>query len=141
MTCVVGILAAVVLFGLAGLHAYWAMGGQWGTAVAIPRRDGASLFTPGPAATWLVAVLLFAAALVLLGRVGIWGHRLPRWPFVAGTWTLAAVFGARVVGDFQWFGLFKRTTDTPFAWWDTWLYVPLSLLLSAAALLLACSAP
>jgi hypothetical protein len=27
------------------------------------------------------------------------GTALPRWPFVAGTWTLVAVFFGRVVGD------------------------------------------
>lgn len=141
MTRVVGILAAAVLLGLAALHAYWAAGGQWGTDVTIPKRNGAPLFTPGPAGTSLIAVLLFAAALVLLGRVGIWGQSLPRWPFVAGTWTLVAVFAGRVVGDFQWFGLFKRMTETPFASWDTWLYVPLCSLLAVAALLVACSDP
>lgn len=141
MTRVVGILSAVVLFGLGGLHAYWAAGGRWATDVTIPKRDGTPLFTPDPASTLFIAVLLFIAAAVLLGRVGIWGQWLPRWPFVAGTWTLAVVFGARVVGDFQWFGLFKRRAQTPFARWDTWLYVPLCLLLAGAALLVACSEP
>jgi hypothetical protein len=141
MTRVVGILAAAVLLGLSALHAYWARGGEWGTDVTIPKRDGAPLFTPSPAGTLLVAVLLGAAALVLLGRVGIWGRWLPRWPFVAGTWTLVAVFGGRVVGDLRWFGLFKRMTGTPFAWWDTWLYVPLCALLGVAALLVACGEP
>ena len=111
--------------GLGLLHVCWATGGRWGTDVAIPKRDGAPLFTPSPASTLLIAVLLFAAAFVLLGRVGMWGLWLPRWPFVIGTWTLAVVFGARAVGDFRWFGLFKRRTEAPFAWWDTWLYVPL----------------
>ncbi|MCI0635444.1 MAG: DUF3995 domain-containing protein [Actinobacteria bacterium] len=141
MTHVVGILAAGVLLGLGVLHTYWAAGGQWGTDVTIPKRDGAPLFTPGPAGTLLVAVLLCAAALVLLGRVGVWGRWLPRWLFVAGTWTLVAVFGGRVVGDFQWFGLFKRVKGTPFAWWDTRLYVPLCALLAFAALLVARSEP
>ncbi len=141
MTRVVGILAAGVLFGLAALHAYWATGGDWGTNAAIPTRNGAPLFKPGPAGTVLVAVLLCAAALVLLGRLGIWGRSLPRWPFAAGAWTLVAVFGARVVGDFHWFGLFKRMTGTPFARWDTWLYVPLCALLALAALLVACGEP
>lgn len=141
MTRVVGILAAAVLLGLATLHIYWASGGQWATDATIPKRDGAPLFTPSPASTLLVAALLGTAALVLLGRVGVWGRWLPRWPFVVGTWTLIAVFGARVVGDLRWFGLFKRMTGTSFAWWDTWLYVPLCALLALASLLVACSEP
>ncbi len=137
MTCVVAILAAAVLLGLGALHAYWAGGGRWGTDVTIPKRGGQPLFVPGPAGALMVAVLLWAAGLVLLGRVGLWGQWLPRWPFVAGTWTLVIVFGGRVVGDLRWFGLFKRERGTPFAWWDTWLYVPLCGLLALAALLVA----
>ncbi len=141
MARVVGILAAAVLFGLGAFHVYWAAGGGWGTGASIPERDGAPLFAPGPAITLLVAALLGSAALVLLGRVGVWGDALPRWPFVAGAWTIAAVFGGRVVGDFKWFGIFKRVTGTPFACWDTWLYVPLCALLAMAALVVAYSDP
>jgi hypothetical protein len=138
---VVGTLAATVLVALGALHCYWAAGGGWATDVTIPKRDGAPLFTPGPFGTLLVAVLLYAAALVLLGRLGIWGRWLPRWVFVVGTWTLVVVFGGRVVGDLQWFGLFKRMTGTPFAWWDTWVYVPLCMLLAVAALFIAVREP
>ena len=138
---IVGMLAAAVLVGLGALHCYWAVGGRWATDVTIPKRGGEPLFTPGPAATLLVAGLLCAAALVLLGRLGIWGRSLPRWVFVAGTWTLVVVFGGRVVGDLQWFGLFKRMTGTPFAWWDTWVYVPLCALLAVGCLLVALSDP
>jgi Protein of unknown function (DUF3995) len=86
-----------------------------------------------------VAILLFSAGLVVSGRVGLWGTALPRWPFVAGTWTVVAVFFGRVVGDFRWFGLFKRMRATAFAWWDTWLFVPLCLLLALGCLVAALS--
>jgi len=133
----VAMLAAAVLFSLAALHVYWAGGGRWGSDVAIPKRGAQPLFAPGPAATLIVAALLLAAALVLLGRVGLWGSWIPHWIFVTGSWTLAVVFAARVVGDLRWVGLFKRVRGTPFAWWDTWLYVPLAGLLALAALLVA----
>lgn len=138
---VVGIVAAAVLLGLGALHVYWAGGGRWGTDATVPTRDGDRVFVPSSAATLIVAMLLFAASLVILGRLGLWGQWLPRWPFVAGAWTLVVVFGARVVGDLRWFGVFKRTTGTQFSWWDTWLYIPLSGLLAMAALLVASSGP
>jgi len=141
MARVVGIVAAAVLLGLGALHVYWAGGGRWGTDVTVPTRDGNRVFVPSSAATLIVAMLLCAAALVILGRLGLWGQWLPRWPFVAGAWTLVVVFGARVVGDLRWFGLFKRTTGTQFSWWDTWFYIPLSGLLAMAALLVASSGP
>jgi hypothetical protein len=139
MTRIAGMLAAAVMLGLAALHLYWAGGGRFGSAVAIPRRDGQPLFVPGPVATLTVAMLLGAGAMVLFGRLGMWGHWLPRWLFAAGAWTIVIVFAARVVGDFRWFGLFKRMTGTPFAWWDNRLYVPLCALLALAALFVASS--
>jgi hypothetical protein len=141
MTLVVGILAAAVLLALGALHVYWACRGRWGSDITVPSQHGRPSFNPGIASTLTVAALLWGAALVLLGRIGLWGDWLPRWPFAAGTWMLVLVFGGRVVGDFRWFGLFKRTTGTRFAWWDSWLYVPLCALLSMAALFVAATAP
>ena len=137
MMHLVGILTTAVLFALSLLHVYWAVGGGWGTEVTIPRQDGKPLFEPPPAGTLLVAVLLLSAGLVLLARLGLWGRTLPRWPFVAGTWTLVVVFAARVVGDFKWFGVFKQMSGTAFAWWDTWLYVPVCFLLAVGCLIVA----
>ena len=133
----IGLSTAGVLFVLSLLHVYWAAGGGWGTGVTIPTRDGRPLFEPPPAGTLLVAFLLLSAGLVVLGRLGIWGKVLPRWPFVVGIWTLVAVFAGRVVGDFRWFGVFKRMNGSTFAWWDTWLYVPLCFLLALGCLLVA----
>jgi hypothetical protein len=133
MIHLVGMLASATLVALGTLHCYWAAGGRWATDVTIPKRGGAPLFTPGPAATLLVALMLYAAALVLLGRLGLWGRGLPCWLFVVGTWALVVVFSGRVVGDFRWFGIFKRVTGTPFAWWDTWVYVPLCAFLALVA--------
>ena len=107
--------------------------------MTIPKQDGKPLFQPPPAGTLLVALFLLSAGLVVLGRLGLWGIALPRWPFVAGTWTLVAVFLGRVVGDFTWFGVFKRMRGTAFAWWDTRLFVPLCLLLALGCLVVALS--
>ena len=136
----IGASTATILVALGLLHVYWAAGGGWGSDVAIPRQDGKPLFEPSTAATVVVAMLLFSAALVVLGRMGLWGAALPRWPFLAGAWVLVAVFVGRVVGDFRWFGVFKRVTGTPFAAWDTWLYVPLCLLLALGCLIVALNA-
>ena len=135
----IGISTAGVLVVLGLLHVYWAAGGGWGTDVTIPKQDGKPLFEPSPAATLLVAILLFSAGLVVLGRLSLWGAALPRWPFRTGAWVLVAVFVGRVVGDFKWFGVFKRVTGTPFAAWETWLYVPLCLLLALGCMVVAMS--
>src|SRR5579872_5116416 len=95
----VAVSAAAVLCGLGALHLYWAGGGRWGTDVAIPKRaSGESTFVPGSAATLLVSMLLFAAALVFLGHGEPTGQLIPKWLFAAGAWVLVVVFSARVVG-------------------------------------------
>lgn len=139
MSRLIGISTASVLFALGVLHVYWAAGGGWGTDVTIPKQDGKPLFRPPPAGTLLVAFLLFSAGLVVLGRLALWGAALPRWVFVAGTWTLVAVFVGRVVGDLRWFGVFKRQRGTAFARWDTWLFVPLCFVLALGCLVVALS--
>ncbi len=121
----IGTLTALMLFSVGLLHVYWAAGGLWGSSVTIPTRNHEPLFQPSTFATLIVAVLLFAAGSIILGRAGSWGGGLPRWPFAIGAWVLTAVFAARVVGDFRWIGVFKAYLSSDFASWDTWLFVPL----------------
>jgi hypothetical protein len=94
-THVIGVVGAIVMLGLTAFHVHWAAGGRWGSTVAVPYRGDRPLFSPGPFATLVVAGLLIAAMLVMLGRLGIWGQSLPRWFFAAGAWTITIVFAAR----------------------------------------------
>lgn len=134
MIRIVGLLTATILSIIGLLHVYWAAGGRWGSAVSVPRKDGDLLFEPSTFATLVVAALLFAAALIILGRVEVLACTSLRWIYAVGSWVLAAVFTARVVGDFRWFGIFKREAGTEFAHWDTWLFVPL-----CAAIAIGCA--
>ena len=130
-----GVLTACVFAALALIHVYWAAGGAWGRAAAVPTgaAGGAQLFHPSRASTLAVAAALLLAALVLLGRLGIRAAPLPGWMFVWGSWVIALVFLARAVGEFRYVGLFKSVRGTDFANWDTWLFTPLCLFLAVAA--------
>ena len=44
------------------------------------------------AATWIVVLLLTAAIAVVLGRMGLWGRRLPGGVFRVAAWALVVVF-------------------------------------------------
>jgi hypothetical protein len=129
---------AAVLLALAVLHVYWAAGGRVGTSAAVPEVAGRPAFEPGPNATLGVALALTLAALVVLGRVGLW---IPTWPphrvFRVGTWVWAVIFLLRAMGDFRLVGFFKRASDTRFARRDTLFYSPLCLALGLALLALA----
>jgi hypothetical protein len=118
-----------MLGALSTLHLYWAAGGRWGHAAALPERHGQPAFQPGPLATLLVAALLATGSVLMLGRVGLGpAARLSRITHV-GAWLIAAVFLLRGVGDFRLVGMFRSVRDTRFAWWDRYVYTPLSIVL------------
>jgi hypothetical protein len=127
---VLGILAAVLFAALAGLHAYWALGGSSGTAAVIPTVEGRATISPSGFATWIVTLLLAVSALLLVGAVAGWE---PTWLFRIGCGGLGVVMLARAIGDFRTVGFFKRVRDTRFARNDTRYFAPLCLGLGIAA--------
>lgn len=137
MIRILGIVLAVVFALLSLLHLYWATGGRFGRGVAVPTAGGERLLNPSPLGTILVAAALFAAVLVVLGRLKIWGGGVPRWIFYVGTWVIAVLFLLRTIGDFRYVGFFKSVSGTDFARWDTILFSPLCLFIAAAAFLVS----
>jgi hypothetical protein len=131
------ILVAATLASLATLHVYWAAGGRWGASAAVPEVGGKSAFTPGRAATLLVAALLSTAAALVLWRAGIFRVPLPRVLARIGVWGVAAVFALRAVGDFRLFGLFRKPSESRFARNDRRIYTPLCLALALACAVIA----
>ena len=59
-----------------------------------------------PLVLWLAVVVPLAAALIVLGRMGLWGGRLPGWIFKWGTWAMTVVLVVvsilNFVGDSSW---------------------------------------
>ena len=64
---------SAIVTGVASLHAYWALGGSWGIYEGSGRNfaAGESLSLGWRLETWGLVVLLLAAALLVLVRVGI----------------------------------------------------------------------
>lgn len=124
---------AIVLGGIAVLHAYWALGGRWGSAFTVPTVSGRRMFDPTPLATWVVSGLLGIAVILVMGKAGWIGTGPLTLLFDAGMWGLSLIFLLRAVGNLRSFGFFKTVKGTPFAHWDTWFYSPLCLLLAMLA--------
>lgn len=124
-------IVAGTLFGvIAGLHGLWATGITWpfGDKEALSETvfgAPASMF-PSPAATMAVTVLLAAAAMLVTGRVGLWGARMPQWVFSAGTWAVAAVLFLRAA----FYGPAAIGSDAINRSWELALYTPLCLVLA-----------
>lgn len=114
------LLIGALLAGPVSTHVYWLSGGTWGlhqsTSVGI--RVVAAV----------VIVLLMAAVLVVLARVGLWqqafvSDRLIR----LFAWALAGVFLLETLASFTW------SRGTP----EWWLYGPVSLVIALLALIVA----
>jgi hypothetical protein len=108
------------------LHVYWALGGRRWLPHALPSHPDkqASAFDPGRLGAAIVAVALTHALYTLGAASDLWSAP---WSAVvtrysAYVWTV--LFVLRVVGDFRFFGVFKRVRGTPFARADSWLFTP-----------------
>ncbi|MEM7344300.1 MAG: DUF3995 domain-containing protein [Chloroflexota bacterium] len=141
MKTIAGKTVAAIFALLSLIHIYWAMGGTRGTDAVVPTQKDKPLFTPPKAATLIVATGLFAAMLTVLGRLGMWGRTVPRALFQWGTRILAILFLFRSIGDFKWVGFFKTIKNSRFAWWDSRLFSPLTLLIAGLCTLLELDQP
>ena len=91
-TALIAIPVAGILSGLALLHAYWALGGRWGSAYVVPVVRGQRSFEPSPFATWIVCGLLTVAVLLVMGKAGwLWPGAGPI-VLNGGMWCLSLVF-------------------------------------------------
>ena len=142
MIRILGILLAVIFAVISLFHFYWAAGGTFGIGVAVPTVEGpnrASMraFEPSAVGTILVAFAFLLGIAVILGQLGLLGDIVPHWIFRWGTWAIALIFFLRAIGEFRLVGFFKEVSDTPFAYWDTWLFSPLCLIIAIMAFILA----
>ncbi len=129
------IAAAVVYLAIAGVHAYWALGGLW------PGTDPDSLHrtviggapgrhSPGPVATWIVAVILVGAALSVLGGAGLLPSPVPRAWLRSAALLGAGLLVLRGLEGFVDTRLRPETVGGEFARLNVRLYSPLCLMLA-----------
>ncbi len=125
---IAGWAAVAILAAAAALHIYWALGGDWAAATAYGSPD-----LPPRAAVWIVVLLLAAAIAVVLGRMGLWGRRLPGRVFRIGTWALVTVFAVVALQNFA-SGLSDETYGRE---WALFLIAPLVVALAALCAIVA----
>lgn len=133
MLTTTALLNTVILLIVSGIHIYWAAGGQWALAGAIPQMEGKLTFRPGRVATLIVALGLAIFAALHLAKLGWLPLPLSAIWLRYSLLAVGGIFFVRAIGDFQYVGFFKRITDTAFAKLDTAYYVPLCLVLSINA--------
>jgi hypothetical protein len=135
MSAPCAVLAALIYSALAGLHAYWALGGLWPgkdrdsfNRSVVGGRPG--MRGPGPIASWMVAAVLGVAAVTVLGGSGLVHTPIARAWLRAGALAGAAVLGLRGLEGFVDTRVRPQTVGSPFARLNVRLYSPLCLLLA-----------
>lgn len=133
------IAAAAALTAVAGVHAYWALGGRW------PGHDEASLTArvvgdtsefPPSVATWAVVVLLLTGACLLLGQVRLLRLPLPARLVRVAVCLLVGCLALRgIVGALTSTVTLLHGTDVPYYRLDVMAYSPFCLLLAALCFL------
>lgn len=131
------VIAAALFGAIAALHALWALGAAWPFSDRQGLADvvwgGPASTFPSPAATLAVTVLLATAALLVTGRAGLWGARVPRWVLSVGTWGVATVLFLRAVL----YGPSSVGSDAVNASWELALFTPLCIVLAGLCVVVA----
>lgn len=129
-------ILCTILIAIAVLHLFWAFGGKWGAADAVPSKATEKLFEPSPFSCVLVALGMIVMTVLVLQYVKL--IHLPQIEVISnyGIWFVAFVFLIRAIGDFKYVGFFKKIKTTVFAKNDTKYYSPLCLLIGGLCLLL-----
>ena len=122
----VRVAALLLIAGLAAgplaTHVYWMLGGTWGLG-----GEGNYSATGVRIVGAVVLLLLVAAVLVVLARVGLWQQAIVSDRVIRFfAWALSAVFLVETVAAFTW----GKGSE----WW---LYGPVSLVLGLLALVVA----
>jgi hypothetical protein len=121
------VLAAIGFTALALFQFALAAGAPWGQAAWGGGDSHLSAAQRGASA--VAAVVYVAAALIVLGRAGIWGTRGKRLIFHWGTWSLAVFMAIGAVPNF-----ISQSR------WENFIFGPLALVLAALCIVVARSA-
>ena len=114
------------------LHFYWALGGSYAKAGAIPSSaNGKPVLSPRPLMTAAVGIALFSMAGLVGAAAGLLATpvSLPLVKVLTGL--LALIFFVQGIGDFRYVGFFKSIKGSLFAQRDTYVYSPLCMALAA----------
>jgi hypothetical protein len=130
-----GLINFAILTAISAIHVYWAFGGKWGSAAALPELGGQKVLNPDIFSTLIVATGLGAMAVLHLHKISLFALPLPNWLDSKGLWVITAIFFIRAIGDFRYVGFFKKVKNSLFASLDTKYYSPLCLIISLNALL------
>ena len=120
-----GSTAAFLIFGIFIIHFYWLLGGNWGLSVSLPETSTKTKpLKPGVFMTLIVALAFLLMAIIVLDIDFLTVSKTTNFYL---SLAIAVVFLLRSIGDFKYFGFFRKIKSTDFSKYDTKIFTPLSL--------------
>ena len=117
-------LVPVIFVIIVIIHFYWAFGGKKFLTSTIPEKNGKPLFLPTFTITAAVGLAFFAFAVGVLAFGGLVAlpveYRVIRFSVLV----MLALFFGRMIGDFQYIGLFKKVKGSRFSHNDDLYFIP-----------------
>ena len=130
------ILLVLIFLFLSGIHFYWAVGGKWGGEAALPKnREGKNVLNPKKIDTIVVGFLLLFIAFFYFQKMHEFLELPPKLYYA--NWILPTLFLLRAIGEFKYFGFFKKVKESKFAYYDSRFYSPLCVLIAILMLIVA----
>lgn len=135
------ISVVTILIMIALLHFYWALGGKWGVESAIPGDFRTTYFNEKnefkvQVMTIIVAIGLIVFATIIGFQYLIEIGQLEDKYHTYVSWVIAAIFIIRAIGDFNYVGIFKKSSDDGFAKNDTRIYIPICLFIGISTIVI-----
>ncbi len=126
----------IILFVVASVHIYWAMGGKMASLAVLPQSSSEkSVFKPSSFMTFIVAISFYMMSLIFVHAAGFFQVSILKNNQNVILIFLGIVFLIRAIGDFKYVGFTKKIKGTPFSINDTKYYSPLCLLISITTFL------
>lgn len=130
------ILTLIFLF-LAGVHFNWALGGTWGFENAIPTNEnGEKILNPKRIDCVIVGIGLTVFSFYYLLQLNLFSIELPSLILTIFGWIIPVIFLLRAMGDFKYFGFFKKVKTTTFGKLDSKYFSPLCLVVGVIGLVI-----
>ena len=134
---VVSILLAFIFALLSALHFAWAVGVKWGFDASLPTNEqGEKVLNPKTIDCIIVGLGLGFFSVFYLSKYYIIQLTLNDAVDSIASWLIPIIFFLRFIGDFRYFGIFKKLKTTAFGKLDSRFIMPLCLGLSLLGFLL-----
>ncbi len=136
MSQTIFIIHFIILFMIASVHIYWAMGGKMASLTVLPQLSSEKLvFKPSSFMTFIVAISFYIMSFIFVNAAGFFEVSILKNNQNVILIFLGIVVLIRAIGDFKYVGFTKKIKGTPFSINDTKYYSPLCLLISITTFL------